>query len=208
MTYEQAFAKVKKKLEKANTSSFTSDFAIQVNLTDDDCSGIFYVAFIGGNFAVEPYDYVDNNAVIYATADDFINFVSGKIDVDSDKISVDGSVDAAKSLCGIAKTVRKTAAKKATAAKETPVKETAAKETVVKETPAKETTVKETAAKAAPAKKTAAAEKAAEKATAAKKPAAEKTTQTKAAAAAKTTTAAAKTAATKTTAAKKTAKTK
>lgn len=149
MTYEQAFAKIKKTMQKSNTKNLTTDFAVQINLVDEDCSGIFYVAFINNTFAVEPYDYVDNNAIIYATESDFTDFVEGKINVDSEKISVDGDINIAKLLYGIAKPAVKKAAAKATktpaAKKAETAKTPAAKKTETTKTAAKKTEPKKSA---------------------------------------------------------------
>ena len=44
MTYEQAFEKIKEKLKDADTSNLTGDFAVQIDLINKDCSGMFYIA--------------------------------------------------------------------------------------------------------------------------------------------------------------------
>ena len=47
MTFIEQFENIKKKMSKLDTSSLPHDLAMQVNLTDEDCGGIFYVANIG-----------------------------------------------------------------------------------------------------------------------------------------------------------------
>ena len=119
MTYADAFHKIKTKLSKADVSSLTEDFAIQVTIKDEDAAGTFYVAFIDGEFSVEPYDYRDNSVAIDITVDDFLKIVSGRLN--KDKAYADGRIDAFGDfnavgyICGIVKPVpRKTAAKKET----------------------------------------------------------------------------------------------
>ncbi|MBQ2016192.1 MAG: hypothetical protein II207_04235, partial [Clostridia bacterium] len=80
MTFEKKFAEFKKELEKRNASELPTDLAMQVTMTDEDCGGIFYIANIGGNFAVEPYDYVDNTVNIAATAATLKDLLAGKLD--------------------------------------------------------------------------------------------------------------------------------
>lgn len=154
MTYAEAFSKIKKKLEKADTKALTQDFAIQVTIKDEDAAGTFYVADINGEFSVEPYDYRDNSVAIDVTVDDFIKLVTGKLTAEkalsSGKINAFGDAAALDFITGIVKPAtrtRTTATKRETAKKEAAKKETAKKETVKKEAPAKKTTRKSTAVK-------------------------------------------------------------
>ena len=80
MTFEKKFAEFKKELEKRNASELPTDLAMQVIMTDEDCGGTFYIANIGGNFAVEPYDYVDNTVNIAAAAATLKDLLAGKLD--------------------------------------------------------------------------------------------------------------------------------
>ncbi len=139
MTYADAFHKIKTKLSKADVSSLTEDFAIQVTIKDEEAAGTFYVAFVGGEFSVEPYDYRDNSVAIDITVDDFIKIVSGRLN--KDKALADGRIDAfgdfnaVGHICGIVKP----APRKTTATKET--KKAAAKKEETKK-PAKKTAAK------------------------------------------------------------------
>ena len=80
MTFEKKFAEFKKELEKRNASELPTDLAMQVTMTDEDCGGTFYIANVGGNFAVEPYDYVDNTVNIAAAAATLKDLLAGKLD--------------------------------------------------------------------------------------------------------------------------------
>ena len=82
MTFEQAFVKIKEKFKDVELTKFTSDLAIQVNLTDEDCGGTFYVQFTDGKLFVEPYDYHDNTADITIKKLDFNKLITGKLDIE------------------------------------------------------------------------------------------------------------------------------
>ena len=160
MTFEKKFAEFKKELEKRNASELPTDLAMQVTMTDEDCGGIFYIANIGGNFAVEPYDYVDNTVNIAATAATLKDLLAGKLDgpdaMFRGLVEVNGNIEHALAVLGM---------KKKAAAKKPAAKKPAAKKTATK---------KAAAPKKAAEKKAAAPKKAAEKKAAAPKKAAEK----------------------------------
>ena len=169
MTFEKKFAEFKKELEKRNASELPTDLAMQVTMTDEDCGGIFYIANIGGNFAVEPYDYVDNTVNIAAAAATLKDLLAGKLDgpdaMFRGLIEVNGNTAHALAVLGM----KKKAAAKKPAAKKTATKKAAA--------PKKAAEKKAVAPKKAAEKKAApkAAEKKTATKTAAKKPAAKKT---------------------------------
>ena len=73
MTFIEKFEEIKKKIGTPDLSKLTESFAVQVNMTDADCGGAFYIAYIGGNLAIEPYDYHDHTAMIYAKSKDLID---------------------------------------------------------------------------------------------------------------------------------------
>ena len=194
MTFEKKFAEFKKELEKRNASELPTDLAMQVTMTDEDCGGIFYIANIGGNFAVEPYDYVDNTVNIAAAAATLKDLLAGKLDgpdaMFRGLIEVNGNTAHALAVLGM----KKKAAAKKPAAKKTAAKKPAEKKTATK---------KAAAPKKAAEKKAAAPKKAAEKKAAAPKKAAEKKAAPKAAEKKTATKTAAKKPAAKKTAAKK-----
>lgn len=118
MDFVKRFEKIKEKFSKIDTSKLNSDFAIQVNMTDEDCGGAFYVANIGGEFSVEPYDYVDHTAMVTATAGDFEKLIGRRIGFDTavknGKIVIDGNADDVLAMTELfPKPAKKPAAKKA-----------------------------------------------------------------------------------------------
>ncbi len=171
MTFEQAFLKVKEKFNNADASN-TSDFAIQITLTDEDCGGTFYAEVKNGTLAVEPYDYYDNNLVLDITKSALLAVLSGRSSLDKAIANGDAAVkgDASK-LVDLKATIKKAPAKKA-ATKKAPAKKEAAPKAEVKKAPAKKEAAPKTEAKKAPVKKEAApkaeAKKEAVKATPAK----------------------------------------
>ena len=205
MTFEKKFAEFKKELEKRNASELPTDLAMQVTMTDEDCGGIFYIANIGGNFAVEPYDYVDNTVNIAATAATLKDLLAGKLDgpdaMFRGLVEVNGNIEHALAVLGM----KKKAAAKKPAAKKTAAKKPAAKKTATKKAaaPKKAAEKKAAAPKKAAEKKAAAPKKAAEKKAAAPKAAEKKAAAPKAAEKKAATKTAAKKPAAKKTAAKK-----
>mgnify|MGYP004631568587 FL=1 len=135
MTFIEKFEAIEKKMKNIEADALKEEFAIQVTMNDKDCGGTFYVANIGGDFNVKPYNYYDNTVAIVCAAKDFIDLIGGKADfeksVAENKIEVYGNEEHAKLLEKLVKkpakrTVKKPAAKKPAAAKP------AAKKTVQK----------------------------------------------------------------------------
>ncbi|MCD8180419.1 MAG: SCP2 sterol-binding domain-containing protein [Firmicutes bacterium] len=168
MTFEQAFLKIKEKFNEADASN-TSDFAIQVTFTDEDCGGTFYAEVKDGKLAVEPYNYYDNDAVLDITKSALLALLGGRMSLDKVIENGDASVKGDSSKITDWKNTIKKASAKPAAAKKAPAKKPAAKPAAAKTT-AKKETVKE-----APAKTT----KTTTKATAAKTTSAAAKTTTK-----------------------------
>lgn len=158
MTFIEKFSELKEKYGVIDESKLAESFAIQIEMTDDDCGGIFYVAYMNGVFAVEPYDYRDRTASITVSSVVLEDILSCKTDpMDaffSGKLAVDGDVGHALMLVELMKkepakkAPRKTAKKTAekTAEKKPATKKTAAKkaETTEEKKPVKKTTKKTT----------------------------------------------------------------
>ena len=157
MTFIEQFENIKKKMSKLDTSSLPHDLAMQVNLTDEDCGGIFYVANIGGVFAVEPYDYYDHTVLLTSSAKNFLSIVTGKTDatdaVFRGLINLEGNIEHAQALANLVKKPEKKTSKKP-AAKKTAEKKTAAKKPAEKKTVEKKNVAKKASAKTSSAKKT------------------------------------------------------
>lgn len=157
MTFIEQFENIKKKMSKLDTSSLPHDLAMQVNLTDEDCGGIFYIANIGGNFAVEPYDYYDHTVLLTSSAKNFLSIVTGKTDATDalfrGLIGVEGNIEHAQALANLVKKVEKKPAAKKTASKKAPAKKTEVAEKKAAKTKATEKkTAKSTKTKAAEGK--------------------------------------------------------
>ena len=174
----QAFEKIKSKLDgKAKISGNFPDFAIQVELTNKDCSGIFYLKYDGKNLDIQPYDYVDNTAAIAVSYTSFLKITDGRQTVDDaiskGILSVSGNREVVYALSTIVPKDKPAAEKKPAAAKKTAAK--AAEKTDSKASAKKETkpaAVKASAEKAEP-------QKTAVKKTEAKKPEVKKAVETK-----------------------------
>jgi len=159
MTYEKLVAKVKTAYAKADASKITEHVAIQVNVFGES-EGIFYIEINDGKVAVEPYDYVDHDMVIFGDEKNIVSIATGKVTIDealkSDLVSVAGpNIEKGLSLRDVVvkkAAAKKAPAKKATTAKKAETKTAAPKKAAAKKAPAKkETTVKK--AEATTAKK-------------------------------------------------------
>ena len=162
MTYMEKFEYLKKTYgKKPDMSKLTEDFAAQITMTDDDCHGIFYVAYLNSVLAMEPYDYRDNTVAINVNSVLLEDILKGKKDpveaYNNGELQAWGNLGHALMMIGA---LKKEPAKRQPAAKKAPAKKAAAKVEKAAET------VKEVKKEAAPKAKKAAAkvEKAAEKA--------------------------------------------
>lgn len=134
MTFVEKFEEIKKKIGTPDLSKLTENFAVQINMTDTDCGGAFYIAYVDGALAIEPYDYHDHTAMLYAKSKDLIDALTGKLDmlaaVMSGQIEVYGSIDHVTALCTLHKLrTKRTTAKKPVAAKTAEKKSTDKKAT-------------------------------------------------------------------------------
>ncbi|MEE1144265.1 MAG: hypothetical protein UHT63_02785 [Acutalibacteraceae bacterium] len=148
MTFEKKFETLKKSFVKADLEKLTESFAFQVNMTDVDCGGTFYVAYVDGALAVEPYDYKDNTAVVTGAADDVAKLAKGTV-----AVAVEGN---AAQVEMFAASFVKPAAKKAAPAKKPAAKVEKKAEVKAEAKPVAKKAEVKTEAKAtkAPAKKT------------------------------------------------------
>lgn len=134
MTFIEKFEALNKKYGKIDESKLTEHFAVQVELTDEDCGGIFYVAYANGKpFEIQPYDYHDNTASIKVSSKVLENILSGKSDAVAQyltgKLKVEGNLSHAVMLVDLMKKEPVKRAKKTTEAKaeEKPAKKKTAK---------------------------------------------------------------------------------
>lgn len=139
MTFKERFDTLKKKYAaKADISKLKYDFiAAQITMSDEDCGGTFYVAFIDGVLHFEPYDYHDNTVAMIIDSRLLEDCIKGKADpvksyLDG-KLQAWGNLDHALNLIECLKGTKKPAAKKEKAAdkepSEAPKKRTCKKKT-------------------------------------------------------------------------------
>lgn len=121
MTFIEKFEALKKKYGKIDESQLSENFAIQIEMTDEDCGGTFYVAYMNSTFAVEPYDYHDHTAAIVTSSKVLEAILSGKAspvtEFLSGKLKVEGNLDHALMLVNLMKKESKKRAPKKTAEK-------------------------------------------------------------------------------------------
>ena len=162
MTFIKKFEALNKKYGKIDESKLTENFAVQIELTDDDCGGIFYVAYANGKpFEVQPYDYHDNTASVKVSSKVLENILSCKADAvaqyQEGKIAIEGNLCHALMIVDLmkkepVKRVRKTTktetvteekpAKAEIAAEEKPAEKKSTETKPVDEKPAKKKTTK------------------------------------------------------------------
>lgn len=152
MEFIAKFEKLKKKLAKVEAAKLSENFAIQVNMTDGDCAGAFYIAYINGTFSVEPYDYHDRTAMITAESTVFEKMIDKKLDIEKavseGNAIIEGSSAHVKELIdAIEKPAKKAPAKTKTAEKKSQAKSAAQKTAEPKKSPAKKATVKKNTSK-------------------------------------------------------------
>lgn len=82
MSYLEVFEKVRKATAGLKEGAVAEHLAIQVNLTDEDASGICYLEATDGVFHAEPYDYYDRDALFTVKSADLVKILGGKLDYD------------------------------------------------------------------------------------------------------------------------------
>lgn len=101
MTYEEIFTTAKTMFAKGDATGFDGDFAIQVNISGEG-EGAFYIAYKNGALDVAPYEYHDRDALLIATAENFLKIVDGSLGAVpaflSGKLKVEGSTEKALEL--------------------------------------------------------------------------------------------------------------
>lgn len=128
MSYSEVFEKVRKATAGLKAGAVTEHLAIQVNLTDEDASGICYLEAVDGVFHAEPYDYHDRDALFTVNSADLVKILDGKLDYDKAQVdgllTVAGNAERAAELKAAipAPKKRATTAKRTRKAKETPTK--------------------------------------------------------------------------------------
>ena len=118
MTFIEAYEKIKATMEKSNPAEVNGHLAIQVNLNDEDAQGIMYIEVKDGVLYVEPYDYVDHDAILTASYKDVVRVMGGRLGYDKavagGVFAIEGNTEKAEELKKlVVKMTRKPCAKKA-----------------------------------------------------------------------------------------------
>ena len=94
MTFEEILATVREKSAEIDVAG-TDFLAVQVNLTGEG-GGTFYIEIKNGKVSVEPYEYNDRSCAISMTSENFLKFMSGKLDpvfaFTTGKLKVEGDI--------------------------------------------------------------------------------------------------------------------
>lgn len=137
MTFEEMFQSAKEVLQKAVVADENAAVAVQVNVTGDG-AGIFYIKASNGVLEVEPYDYIDNDAVLTA---DSAALLTALTKADTASLTFEGNEEKIAAMCTILATIpapkRTRRTTKTTTAKTTTKTAAAKKETAAKATTAK-----------------------------------------------------------------------
>ncbi len=114
MTFETAFKRLKTKFTNID-ATLLEDMAIQITLMDEDCGGTFYAEVKDNNLSVEPYDYIDNDAVLDITRKSLSDILDKKISFDkaltSGEATVVGNIEKFNAFLNSIKAPEKTATK-------------------------------------------------------------------------------------------------
>ena len=158
MTYEEIVQLVKDSYRNADAKTVSEHIAVQVNVTGEG-AGAFYIEIADGTVSVEPYDYLDRDALLTVSAENAVSIAKGELTlqdaVDKGSVLVEGNLDKIKILskikikaaknAGAKKSVAKKDTAKKAVAKKAPKTETAEKKSVEKKAAVKETAAKKTA---------------------------------------------------------------
>ena len=89
MTYEEIFERTKDRLTKATLRDISEQIAVQFNIVGEG-HGSFYAKIADGKIDVQPYDYIDNDAYIIASAEELLYALENKA---GDTLQLYGSLD-------------------------------------------------------------------------------------------------------------------
>ncbi len=95
MTFSELLEKVREKAKKADASG-VGFLAVQINITDKEDGGVFYVEIKNGEVHVEPYDYHDRSCGLTVSMNNFVRIMDGKLDpvvaFSTGRLKVDGDL--------------------------------------------------------------------------------------------------------------------
>ncbi len=79
MTFEEKFNELKEKYAPwADFTGVDYDLAAEITLTDADCGGTFYIAWLGGKLQIAPYTYYDATVRVSVGSDLLERLLQGK----------------------------------------------------------------------------------------------------------------------------------
>ena len=133
MTFIKAYENINARLNQNSAKAKADyDFAVQVELTNKDCSGIMYIQNKDGKLVSEPYDYRDNTAAISVSYSYLSKLLDGRLNpsdgIAKGYIAVTGDASVLDAICGIVpeeKPAKKASAKKTAPKDEKKVEKTA-----------------------------------------------------------------------------------
>lgn len=95
MTFSELLEKVREKAKNADASG-VGFLAVQINITDKEDGGVFYVEIKNGVVHVEPYDYHDRSCGLTVSMNNFVRIMDGKLDpvvaFSTGRLKVDGDL--------------------------------------------------------------------------------------------------------------------
>jgi hypothetical protein len=98
MSYYETFEILRKALRKVNFENGDRHLAIQVTITDEEASGVFYIEDLGDRVLAEPYNYYDNDADITSESSTLLKLFEKKLDfekaLEDGIIIVNGDINA------------------------------------------------------------------------------------------------------------------
>lgn len=146
MTFIKEFEAIRKKFIGADSTPLESKIAMQVNMTDEDCGGTFYIEADKGMLSVEPYDYYDHTVMITLSSEDFFALTDKKAALgelcERGRVMLEGDFAHAEAVFAIVpekpkRTVAKTSKKAGDAPKKCTTRKSAVKKTTAKKSVSK-----------------------------------------------------------------------
>ncbi|MCM1333819.1 MAG: SCP2 sterol-binding domain-containing protein [Bacteroides sp.] len=95
MTFNELLEKIRERAAAIDPAG-VGFLAVQVNITDKDEGGVFYVEIKDGAINIEPYDYHDRSCDFTVSQNNFLRIMEGKLDpvvaFSTGRLKVDGDL--------------------------------------------------------------------------------------------------------------------
>lgn len=112
MEFSQLVKDVKKQFISVDISEIRENLAFQFNLEGEN-GGTFYIEVKDGILSVEPYEYIDRDALFTISVENFMKLITSKLDpvlaYTTGKLKVDGDVTKALQIKNLLKEEKKDA---------------------------------------------------------------------------------------------------